>query len=231
MAVAQKYLFDISFDGPSTPSGAPLPSRGPATPAEPSFSRADLAAAETTARAEGHAAGRAEALAAHEAQLAAALTAIGEGLTALAAASEDMKSAGERQSLELCRAIIPKLFPSLVKSQGLAEIVALVARAMRELADEPRLVLRLPDALFAAAKPQLETLAASTSFAGKLVILGDEALAGADCRVEWADGGIERDLGRTWREVEAAIVRALTAPADPTSRTDDTPQPTAAGGL
>jgi len=56
MAVAQKFLFDISFDGPPSPSGAPLPSRGPVTPAEPSFSRTDLAAAEVKARAEGHAA-------------------------------------------------------------------------------------------------------------------------------------------------------------------------------
>jgi flagellar assembly protein FliH len=237
MAAASKFLFDLSFDGPSGPAGAPQSTRGPVTPAEPTFSRADLAAVEAKARAEGHAAGRAEAISQHEAQVAAALATIGRSVTVLLAARDEMRSEGERQSLELCTAIIPKLFPTLTKYQGFAEIAAMVARCMREAIEEPRLVLRLPDALFEGVRAQLDPLAAATGFAGKLVILGDEALSGADCRVEWADGGVERDLGRTWREIEAAIVRAIEAPpserpAEASSNELSEPsQLAAAGGL
>jgi flagellar assembly protein FliH len=215
MAVAEKYLFDLSFDGPGG-AAAGNPSRGPVTPAEPTFSRSDLAAAEAKARAYGHEAGRAEAVSQHEAQLAATLAAIGSGIVALLAGQEPAQRAGERQALELCRALLPKLFPTLTKCQAMAEITAMVAAAMREFVEEPRLVLRLPDALFEAAQAQLAPLAASTGYPGKLVILGDEALTGADCRVEWADGGVERDLNRTWREIEAAIARAIETPGEPT---------------
>ena len=58
------------------------------------------------------------------------------------------------------------------------------------------------------AQGHIAPLAASTGFPGKLVILGDESLAGSDCRVEWADGGAERDTARTWQEIEAAVALA-----------------------
>ncbi len=40
-----------------------------------------------------------------------------------------------------------------------------------------------------------------------MVLFADESLKPEDCRVEWADGGVERDVGRLWREVEQAVAR------------------------
>ena len=72
MALAQKFLFDISFDAP----GGDARQRGAVTPAEMGPSRADLAAAVTQARAEGHAAGLAQAAAQREQQIGDALATI-----------------------------------------------------------------------------------------------------------------------------------------------------------
>jgi flagellar assembly protein FliH len=226
MAAAEKFLFDLSFDGPGGPV-AGTPTRGPVTPAEPTFSRADVTLLEGKARAEGEAAGRAAAISAHEQQLSAALAAIGNGVKTLLASQDEAQREGERQALELCRALLPKLFPTLTKCQGMAEITTMVAKAMREFVDEPRLVVRLPDALFERAQAQLTPLGEATGYPGKLVILGDETLTGADCRVEWADGGVERDLNRTWREIEAAIVRAIEASGATATPT----QPAAESGI
>src|SRR5271168_5521943 len=101
MAAAEKFLFDLSFDGPGGPAQAAGPTRGPVTPAEPTFSRADLAAAEAKARADGHAGGRAEAISQHEAQIGAALAAIRNGVATLLADKDAAKREGERQTLEL----------------------------------------------------------------------------------------------------------------------------------
>ena len=66
-------------------------------------------------------------------------------------------------------------------------------------------------------------LAASLGFPGKLIILVDDELGQSDCRVEWADGGAERDTARTWREIEATLDRAMIALANP----DETARQTA----
>jgi flagellar assembly protein FliH len=224
MATAQKFLFDVSFDGPSAntrPATAPPPA-----PPEPTFSREELAAAEAKGRAEGHAAGLAEAISQHEEQVGRTLATINDSLAALLAAKDAMMREGERQTVELTRSILGKLFPTLLKCDGLAEVTALVAASLRESVDEPRLVVRVPDALFERAQQRLAPMTTTTGFPGKLIILADEALVGSDCRVEWADGGAERDLTRTWRDIEAAMIRAADTPGVPS----ETRQPTASGG-
>jgi flagellar assembly protein FliH len=203
MIVAQKFLFDVSFD--SQPGAR---SRGPVTPAEPKISRADLAAAEAAARAAGHAAGMQEAVAAHEQRVADAIAALGDRAATLLSDSAATQRQSELLAIELTRTIVGKLFPALARRTGLAEVAALVTQCMREAVDEPRLVLRVPDALFEAAQQHIAPLAVSTGYPGRLVILGDEALAGSDCRVEWADGGAERDTARTWQEIEGAVALA-----------------------
>jgi len=69
MALAEKFLFDISFDAP----GGEARPRSVVTPAEIGFSRAELNAAVAQARAEGHAAGLAEATAQREQRVSEAL--------------------------------------------------------------------------------------------------------------------------------------------------------------
>ena len=45
--------------------------------------------------------------------------------------------------------------------------------------------------------------------AGRIVLLADETLGLGDARVEWADGGAERDTGRLMRDIDGALARAL----------------------
>jgi flagellar assembly protein FliH len=201
--VTQKFLFDVSFDGPPDPR-----SRGAVTPAEPRIGREEIAAAAEAARAQGHAAGMAEAVTAHQHRIAETLGLLGERVAALLSDRGAAQREAELLAIELTRTIVGKLFPALVRKTGLTEVAALVTQCMREAVDEPRIVLRVPDALFEAAQRQIAPLATSTGYPGKLVILGDDALAGSDCRVEWADGGAERDTARTWQEIDAAVAHA-----------------------
>jgi flagellar assembly protein FliH len=226
MALAQKFLFDISFDAP----GGDARQRGSVTPAEPIFTRADLDAAVAQARAEGHAGGRAEAIGQREQHVAEALSAIAQHLAALFAAKDAALRASERSTIELTRAIAGRLFPALMRKGALAELEAIVVQCMRDAVAEPRLVVRVPDAIFEAAQLQLAPLAASSGYPGKLIILADDTLGESDCRVEWADGGAERDGARSWREIEAAIARAMNALADPAPATDRPHPETAAAG-
>ncbi len=207
MALAEKFLFDFSFDAP----GGDARHRGVVTPAEPVFTRLELDAATAQARDEGHAAGMAEALSQREQQVSDALSAIAERLGAVLAEKASADRESERNTIELTRAIASKLFPALLRKGALAELEAVVIQCMHDTIGEPRLVLRVPDAIFEAAQQRIAPLAASNGYPGKVIILVDETLGESDCRVEWADGGAERDTARSWRDIDTAITRALSA--------------------
>jgi flagellar assembly protein FliH len=223
MALAQRYLFDTNFDMP----GGEARQRGVVTPAEAAISRAELDAAAARARAEGHAAGLAEAQAQREQQIGDALTGIAQQLALLFAAKDEARRESERTTIELTRTIAAKLFPALIRKGALDELDAVVAQCMREAIAEPRLVLRVPDTLFEAAQQRMAPLAGTLGFPGKLIILVDDQLGPSDCRVEWADGGAERDTARTWREIEAALDRAVGALANPDASARTVTQETA----
>ena len=67
-------------------------------------------------------------------------------------------------------------------------------------------------------------MAAQAGFEGKIVLLAQSDLQAGDVRVEWADGGAERDIGLLWREIDAIVERAVgAAPAAlrPATETSD----------
>ena len=101
--------------------------------------------------------------------------------------------------------MVRKFFPRMAQDQGLQEIEAVVRDAMMRLRDEPRIVIRVCDTLLDTVKKRVGGLASSTGFEGKIVYLADEGMDSSDVRVEWADGGAERDTGRIWQDIDEAI--------------------------
>ncbi len=75
---------------------------------------------------------------------------------------------------------------------------------------------------------ELDDLAAGCGYQGKLVLLADPSLDADDCRIEWADGGAERDTGSAWRELEAAIEQLLHASAGQPNDDAASPDPASA---
>jgi flagellar assembly protein FliH len=115
--------------------------------------------------------------------------------------------------------LLAKASPALAQKEPLAEIEAMIVTCLREAFEEPRIVVRVPQPLFDPIRGRLASLAHDGSFAGKFVLLVDDALGPADCRLEWADGGAERDTSRLARELDAALERALTTPTpEPSSQ-------------
>ena len=115
------------------------------------------------------------------------------------------------KSVDLALAIVRKLHPALVERQGLAEIESVLSQCLESLKQEPRLVTYVHSARLDALQERLAQLSTSTGFEGRVVLIGDDAMGESDCRVEWADGGVEREAGRIWRAVEEALNRYLAA--------------------
>jgi flagellar assembly protein FliH len=224
MAVVRKFLFDNDFGGaPQSNAGGPqakgkasvgAKSAPAAPPPPPMFSEAELQGACDIARRKGEEAGvtrgRNEAVAAFDKQVAATLSTIAQQTASIAKSiAAEAQAAGK--SVDLALAIVRKLHPALVERQGLAEIESVLSQCLESLKQEPRLVAYVHSALLDALQERLTQLSASSGFEGRVVLIGDDAMGESDCRVEWADGGVEREAGRIWRAIEDALNRYIAA--------------------
>jgi flagellar assembly protein FliH len=210
MATAKKYLFDISFD-----QAASKPVVVPEPEPEETFSRAELEAAQQAARADGHGAGLAEANDAATARAAGAIETLAKGVTTLLAARDATALETERQAIAALRVIVAKTLPVLAAKGALAEIEALATKCLIEAVDEPRVVLRVANDVYEPVRGQLDAMAAASGYAGRIVLLADEMLVAGDARVEWADGGVERNLAQQLNEIDATLARSCDPAATP----------------
>ena len=85
----------------------------------------------------------------------------------------------------------------------------MLSTVIAELIDEPRMVIRVADEDLDALSERIDTIAARRGFAGKIVLLAETSVAPGDCRIEWADGGVERDSARLWHDIDLAVARLL----------------------
>jgi flagellar assembly protein FliH len=205
MQSVHKFLFETSFD-----QVRPAPKQAPApTPPEPSYTAADLAAAREEAFAAGKDAGATEARAGIEQTAADTLSAIERSLSTLLDARAEAGRSFTRAAIETATAMVRKLYPALARRHGLAEEEGVLCQCLEGLRDEPRLVVRVADDLLDALGERLEPLTRSLGFGGRVILLADDSIAPGDCRIEWADGGVERSGPALWTDIDAAIDRAL----------------------
>ena len=90
------------------------------------------------------------------------------------------------------------------------------------VANDIRLVAYVPNDLLDPLNERVATISAARGFEGRVVLIGDPELADSDCRIEWADGGLERDTRRLWSDIEAALDRCLFQRSE-ANATDGTP--------
>jgi flagellar assembly protein FliH len=210
MSAPHKFLFDQSFDLPDAPrKGAAR--KAPPPPPEPTYSKAELKAAHDAGVASGREAALAEAAQSTEAHAATSLSTLVAGVATVLAARQSAIDEAQRQACEAMGILLRKMAPALSRKAPLIEIDALIAECLREAFDEPRIVLRVADGEFEAVQQRLGAITESVGYAGKVVLLADEALCPGDARVEWAEGGAERNHRRLMQDFDGALARALDA--------------------
>jgi flagellar assembly protein FliH len=112
----------------------------------------------------------------------------------------------EEQTRRMALAIAKKILPAFTAQNGLQEIEVLVTETLREMAREPRLVVRVSESEFDVLNEKIQAIATQRAFPGKIVILADADVASGDCRIEWADGGIERNTSATTDSIEQTLL-------------------------
>ncbi len=227
MAQPVKFAFDAVFTIEGSDETADA--RDFVTPRE-------LEAARAKAYEEGFAAGVAEERARNERRYADAVEVIAAGMGAIERTQRAEIERCIKMATELALSIARKVAPALMAAAPMAEIEALIGEHLEQLVDEPRVVVRVSEGMIDALRERIDALAAARGFSGRMVLIPDAALADGDCRMEWADGGVERDTAAVWKSLEGAIARILAAAGAPggaaqsraATATTDSPDPSAA---
>jgi flagellar assembly protein FliH len=204
MGAPAKFLFDVDFA-----NGADR------RPAEPTITVAEhalkLAEAEAAAHGKGYADAQADAKVEADRRMAQALEQIAANLGKATAALSVIETRLECEAVEVAVAVARKLAPALIAREPFAEIAALATDCFRELVASPHIAVRVNDALYAPAREKLDDIARAKSFQGRLVVLAEPDIAVGDCRIEWADGGITRDIAATGVAIDGAVASYVSA--------------------
>ncbi len=188
MGTETRFLFETDFSNPEASETAAR-----------IYSEEDVQAAQ----AEALQAARAELRNLEEKRAADLLAEMSAKLDTLAAhRAEDMQSATER-AVDISIAICQKMLPTLAIQNALAEIEGHIARTLADVHGEPRVVVRVSEENLVKLQSCIDSLA--SGFDGEIVLLADDQLPATDCHVMWADGGSERDVQRTWAEIDKAV--------------------------
>jgi len=206
--VTKKFQFENSFDASEHGMIAAR-----------DFTLEDIEAARQQGFEDGRATGSAEANASIERSVADALAVAGQALQTLGPALVELRTRIEAEALETVTAIVRKIVPYYARTHGYDEVEALLRDCLSSAYDEPRIVVRAHDSVLGSLTAQLDDLAKSSGFNGNLVLFEDQDLAPGDCRVEWADGGAERNIDRVWEDIELAITRFTQEQPGPESST------------
>jgi flagellar assembly protein FliH len=171
--------------------------------------------AEAQAHRKGFAAGLAQAQSETAQRIATALGLIADGLSRLDRALTGIEARLETEAIQVSVAVAAKLAPELIAREPYTEISALATECFRHLVNTPHVVVRVGADIYDTAKDKLEETAHARGFDGRLVVMSDPDMAAGDCRIEWADGGVNREEAATLSAINDTVARYVAARSTP----------------
>lgn len=202
MGAPTKFLFDVDF------------ARG-AAERKQTVALAEhalkIAEAEKVAHDRGYAAAQNDAKVESDRRIAVALERIATAIAAGNSALKAIETRLESEAVEVAVAVGRKLAPALMAREPFAEIAALASDCFRQLVATPHIAVRVSDALYSTTQEKLGEIVRARGFEGRLVVLAESDIAPGDCRIEWADGGVNRDSAAADAEIGKAVAGYLAA--------------------
>lgn len=198
-----KFLFTRSFDSDPASLAAEAMRNAP-TPMT-TMTVAEFEGAKAESYAAGVRAGRAESAEDQNAMLVQTVQQVVQALQQVVASTSSKQARTAETVVQAVRVITQKALPAYFEQHGFAEIEKLVTETLQQLKGEPRLVIRVADQHLDRCITSFNGVAAQAAYEGKLVIMADNSLGHSGCRIEWADGGLERLENNLWTSLEQAL--------------------------
>lgn len=197
----RKFLFDKSFDDVANIHRAQVTERKPVT-----LRPEQVDALKKEAWDEGFAAGQKAGADEQTHNLMVTLSQLESRMIHLIENFQAVHKAQEASLRAAVLAVARKILPDFTSRHGMQEIESMLAGVIGDMLHEPRLVVRIHESQFDTVNTRIHEITTQKAYAGKVVVLADAEVAVGDCRIEWADGGIERNAEATWQDIEKAVV-------------------------
>src|SRR4029079_18812920 len=91
----------------------------------------------------------------------------------------------ETEAVEVAVAVAAKLAPALIAREPFAEIAALATECFHHLVSTPLVTVRIAADIHETAKGQIEEIARSNGFDGRLAVMAGENLAAGDWPIDF----------------------------------------------
>jgi flagellar assembly protein FliH len=198
-----KFTFDTHFDAPSTPSDTRGLERS-----RKSYSAEEIDQIRETAREEGRRASDIRATQAVAASIGQVASAVLSAVQAMDGEIEAIRA----ESAALAFSASKKLAGAALAAVPDAEIAQALNAALHQAIGEPRVVVKTPPGLASKIEGKAAEIAAEQGFEGRIQFIADAELSGADCRIEWRGGGIERSHRLIEQALADLIARRFAGP-------------------
>lgn len=202
MANPVKFTFDRAFDGGAS-------SRAEQKVAE---AREEARVAAEHAYQEGHAAGQTAALEGIEQSTQQVLAIVADGLKALFDQCHVRDQEQAREAGQIAAMIGYKLANKLMDQAPLSVIEPLIEECLDLVRDEPRVVVRVPEALVEPLGERVDYLTQAHDFKGKVILIPEPTMGVTDVQVEWPNGGLKRDLKTIEQDIDRLVTGFLRGP-------------------
>ena len=156
-------------------------------------------------RKEALATGRQEALAEATHAQAVALSAIAQSTSVLIEQFDRHIECVRQESAALALAVARKLAGGALSIAPQLELESFLSDCLHRLYREARLVVTVTPDNADYLRSRIEDIVTQNGFSGRVVIMPDPAMGPGDCRIEWADGGIEKNLEATFASIEERL--------------------------
>ncbi len=212
MPALKKFLFDTSFDRPEEPEEEKVPEVEESEPEEealPTYSEEEVNAAREEGFAAGKKEGIAEAANATEHQIMELLKKMEGQFTELFRMQSESNSATAHDATTVAVVVARKILPDLNQRNALGEVERFAEMALEKAIQEPHVVMRVNPQMHGSLAERIDALIAGKEYGGQIKLIADDDIPVGDCRMEWRNGGAERNIAAKMREIDEIIERNL----------------------
>lgn len=192
---------DDEHDG--SPVAALAPASHPDEIRKTEAAAIEMEAAKAAAFAAGFEAARADFRGAADLEAAITLAKLSDALADASQAARHVVESAAQSVAKIVLASLAAILPDVSSAFGDREAAALAAIVLHELADAPRVVIRVAPASVSAIEPVVANV--DPERRGRIEIASADELERGDLRVSWQDGGVVRNS----KALHSAVVKAL----------------------
>lgn len=167
-----------------------------------SYSQEELDEAARTAEENGYERGYNAAVSEREKAETVLLDNINNRLMTILADVSTRSTEQEQSALRFAVGLVRKLLPSLEEEVAVEEVEAFISDNFKNFAKEGSLSFRFNPDIIGDIAPKISRLAEKNDFEGKIALHKDDSLGLSDCKIEWKNGGVERNTAHMISQVE-----------------------------